>query len=70
MTLRTRWLGRLPYTEAWDLQRAIHEGKVVGRTRDDYLLLLEHPPVFTIGRNGDGSNLLVDRVGLRSRCTM
>ncbi len=64
MTLRTRWLGRLPYTEAWDLQRAIHEGKVVGRTRDDYLLLLEHPPVFTIGRNGDGSNLLVDRVGL------
>ena len=64
MTLRTRWLGRLPYTEAWDLQRAIHEGKVVGRTTDDYLLLLEHPPVFTIGRNGDGSNLLVDRVGL------
>jgi lipoyl synthase len=63
-TLRVRWLGRLPYTEAWDLQRAIHEGKVVGRTRDDYLLLLEHPPVFTIGRNGDGSNLLVDRVGL------
>jgi len=63
-TLRTRWLGRLPYTEAWDLQRAIHEGKVVGRTSDDYLLLLEHPPVFTIGRNGDGSNLLVDRVGL------
>ena len=62
--LRTRWLGRLPYTEAWDLQRAIHEGKVVGRTGDDYLLLLEHPPVFTIGRNGDGSNLLVDRVGL------
>ncbi len=62
--LRTRWLGRLPYTEAWDLQRAIHEGKVTGRTGDDYLLLLEHPPVFTIGRNGDGSNLLVDRVGI------
>ena len=59
--LRTRWLGRLPYAEAWDLQRAIHEGKVVGRTPDDYLLLLEHPPVFTIGRNGDSSNLLVDR---------
>ena len=26
---------------------------------DDYLFLLEHPPVFTIGRNGDRSNLLV-----------
>lgn len=56
--LRTRWLGRLPYQEAWDLQRAIHEGKVNGRTDDDYLLLLEHPPVFTVGRNGDGRNLL------------
>ncbi len=64
MTLRTRWLGRLPYAEAWDLQRAIHEGKVVGRTEDDYLLLLEHPPVFTIGRNGDLSHLLVDRASL------
>jgi lipoic acid synthetase len=59
--LRTRWLGRLQYTEAWDLQRAIHEGKVKARTPDDYLLLLEHPPVFTIGRNGDSSNLLADR---------
>ncbi len=59
--LRSRWLGRLPYSEAWDLQRAFHEGKVRGRTDDDYLLLLEHPPVFTIGRNGDANNLLVDR---------
>jgi lipoic acid synthetase len=55
--LRARWLGRLPYAEAWDLQRAFHEGRVTGRTSDDYLLLLEHPPVFTIGRNGNASNL-------------
>jgi lipoyl synthase len=61
--LRTRWLGRLPYTEAWDLQRAFHEGRVRARTTDDYLLLLEHPPVFTIGRNGDASNLLVGMAG-------
>jgi len=61
--LRTRWLGRLPYTEAWDLQRAFHEGRVRGRTADDYLLLLEHPPVFTIGRNGDSTNLLVGMAG-------
>ena len=59
--LRTRWLGRLPYTEGWDLQRAFHEGRVERRTADDYLLLVEHPPVFTIGRNGDAGNLLVDR---------
>jgi len=57
--LRVRWLGRLPYEEAWDLQRALHEGRVTGRTDDDYLLLLEHPHVYTIGRFGDGSNVLL-----------
>ncbi len=62
--LRTRWLGRLPYTEAWDLQRAFHEGKAVGRTRDDYLLLLEHPPVFTVGRNGSIANLLATQAAV------
>jgi len=61
--LRARWLGRLPYGEAWDLQRAFHEGRWRRRTDDDYLLLLEHPPVFTIGRNGDASNLLVGMSG-------
>ncbi len=58
--MRSRWLGRLPYREAWDLQRAFHEGRAEGRSDDDYLLLLEHPPTYTIGRNGDGANLLVD----------
>ncbi len=57
--LRSRWLGRLPYAEAWDLQKAFHEGRVEGRTADDHLLLLEHPPVYTIGRFSDGSNVLV-----------
>jgi lipoic acid synthetase len=61
-----RWLGRLPYEEAWDLQRAIHEGKVGGRTLDDYLVLLEHPPVFTIGRNGDGANLVAGEAAARA----
>jgi lipoic acid synthetase len=57
--LRSRWLGRLPYEEAWDLQRAIHEGRVEGRTADDYLLLLEHPPVYTVGRFAGGDNVLI-----------
>ena len=57
--LRARWLGRMPYAEAWDLQRAIHDGRAAGRTDDDYLLLLEHPPTYTIGRFGSAANLLV-----------
>ena len=58
--LRTRWLGRVPYGEALDLQQAVWEGRSTGRTGDDYLLLLEHPHTYTVGRNGDGSNLKID----------
>ena len=42
--LHARWLGRVPYEEADRLQRAFHE-----RAGDDYLLLLEHPHVYTLG---------------------
>lgn len=57
--LRTRWLGRLSYEEAWDLQRAFWEGRTTGRSDCDYLLLQEHPHVYTVGRNGNGANLLI-----------
>jgi lipoic acid synthetase len=57
--LRNRWLGRVSYEEGWDLQRAIWEGRFSGRTSDDYLLLLEHPHTYTVGKNGDGSNLTI-----------
>ena len=53
--MRVRWLGRVPYREAWALQRAISR-----RSTDDYLLLLEHPPVYTLGRNADPGHVLVD----------
>ena len=57
--LRARWLGRMAYQEAWDLQKAIHEGRATGRTPDDYLLLLEHPHTYTVGRAGKTANVLV-----------
>ena len=53
--MRARWLGRVPYAEAWDLQRAIAE-----RSGDDYLLLLEHGPVYTLGAHADRSHVLID----------
>ena len=59
--LRNRWLGRVSYEEGWDLQRAIWEGRTSDRTSDDYLLLLEHPHTYTVGRNGDGSNLTISQ---------
>ncbi|MBM3694686.1 MAG: lipoyl synthase [Actinobacteria bacterium] len=65
--LRARWLGRLPYREAWDLQRAFHEGRASGRAAADYLLLLEHPPTYTLGTGADEANLLAPAGELAGR---
>ena len=54
MTLRIRWLGRVPYREAHDLQRALFT-----RSVDDHLLLLEHPAVYTLGVRADLANVLI-----------
>ena len=60
------WLGRVPYREAWELQRALVADVRTGR-RPDTLLLLEHEHVFTIGRAGKGEHLLWDEAECRRR---
>lgn len=52
-----RWLGLMPYQEAWDLQNQI-AGKVASGEVPPTLLLLEHPHTFTFGRKGQAVNLL------------
>ena len=42
-------LGQVPYREAWELQREL-AAEVAAGTRPDTVLLLEHPPVVTLGR--------------------
>jgi lipoyl(octanoyl) transferase len=43
-----RDLGILPYRDAWTLQERIHADVVAGA--EEQLLLVEHPPVITLGR--------------------
>ncbi|MEJ2098199.1 MAG: lipoyl(octanoyl) transferase LipB [Deltaproteobacteria bacterium] len=50
-----------PYSEAWHLQLAIVAGKKQGTLTADVVLLLEHPPVFTLGRRGGMENLTVSK---------
>jgi lipoyl(octanoyl) transferase len=47
-------LGTVPYAEAWDLQRSL-AGAVSQGAIPDTVLLLEHPPVVTLGRRTDES---------------
>jgi lipoyl(octanoyl) transferase len=51
-------LGRVPYREAWDLQRAV-AGAVSEGAIPDTVLLLEHPPVITLGRRTEEGELHV-----------
>jgi lipoic acid synthetase len=53
--LRTRWLATVRYREADALQRALH-----GRAASDYLLLLEHPHVYTLGSSAHAEHVLCD----------
>ena len=45
-------LGRVPYREAWDLQRSL-AGAVSQGAIPDTVVFLEHPPVVTLGRRTD-----------------
>ena len=60
------WLGRIDYRRALDLQMRICALLKLGRV-PDVLLLLEHPPTITLGRNGKWHNLLVSDETLRAR---
>jgi lipoic acid synthetase len=51
--LHARWLGRVRYRDAHALQRALFERS------DDYLLLLEHPHVYTLGVRASLEHVLV-----------
>jgi len=50
--------GTVPYEEALAWQRELAEDRIAGRLDHDVLLLLEHPPVVTLGRNSHAAHLL------------
>jgi lipoyl(octanoyl) transferase len=57
--------GFVPYQAALEWQRGLAAAKKQDRSADDYLLLLEHNPVLTLGRGADPANLTVSDERLR-----
>ncbi len=55
--IQTLYLGRIPYAESLALQQELVELRHQGHI-DNTLLLLEHPPVLTLGRNSNRQNIL------------
>jgi lipoate-protein ligase B len=60
-------LGHRPYGEALDLQREIARARITGDLAQDVLLLVEHPPVVTLGRSAKERHLVVPRGALAGR---
>ena len=50
-------LGRMSYNSAWDIQKEYHK-KVVSGKEPDTLIIVEHEPVYTLGKNANDSHLL------------
>ena len=76
--VRFQDLGRLGYREAWDYQTSLHRALVDNKLnnralpagsfpQDHYFLVVEHPPVYTLGKSGSMNNLLLNETELNER---
>ena len=70
-------LGLKDYKQTWDYQETLFKGTVdtkiknrreeAGLETSNYFLFVEHPHVYTLGKSGDISNLLVDEAQLKAK---
>jgi lipoate-protein ligase B len=71
MPTRQLWIARLglrPYAEVLEIQRAAAAARITGEIPQDLLLLVEHPPVVTLGRGArDPSHLIATPALLAAR---
>ena len=65
-------LGTMPYKECWQLQQTLFEQRLEARRRGEKgadcgtILTVEHPPVYTLGKSGKQSNMLIPQSYLES----
>lgn len=59
--------GRRAYAEMLDIQRAAARARIAGALDQDLLILVEHPPVITLGRSSKDAHLLANPDQLRAR---
>lgn len=71
MKVEYRDLGRMAYAESWDYQRELFDGllnaKLEGLPTEGagYLLFVEHPAVYTLGKSGHQENMLISESYLK-----
>lgn len=67
MQLLAAQLGTVPYGDALELQRELAKRRIAGEIAEDILLLLEHPPVVTLGRTAKEAHIVSSPERLRAR---
>ena len=60
-------LGRVAYADALALQRDVARARIAGDIDEDLLLLVEHPPVVTLGRSAKSAHMLASPEYLKQR---
>lgn len=71
-TVILRDLGLTDYAGCWELQQQLFDGLLASKNSNDikaeqYLLLCEHPAVYTLGKSGNDDNMLVAEEFLKSQ---
>ncbi len=64
--LTASWLGRVDYPAAWSCQRELFLTRLDGEIGDS-LMLLEHPPTYTLGKRAVEEDLVFDETQRRAR---
>lgn len=63
-------LGNRGYREVWEMQNKwmeeVKAEKLAGKIPRDYLVFVEHPPVYTLGKSGNEANMLIGSLQLRA----
>ncbi|MDQ3940956.1 MAG: lipoyl(octanoyl) transferase LipB [Actinomycetota bacterium] len=65
-TLTAAWFGRVEYPAAWSWQRELFMARLDG-DKSDSVMLLEHPPTYTLGRRGLAEDLVYDAIQRAAR---
>ena len=64
-------LGKMEYRQAWDLQEKLLKqalaNKAASQPTSHHLLLVEHPPVYTLGKSGKMEHVLIDQQEMQKR---
>ncbi len=73
MTLQAKYidLGIIKYKDAWDYQESLQteriKNKLAGSSDEEVIIFCEHPHVYTLGKSGDETNLLLDYLQLAAK---